>query len=81
MTTTADYRLDWTEALSRLRARSGVALARHARDCGMDDRTIHRLARGEIQDPRMRQGLRLLDRCAEHLSPDDWAAVRGEVRR
>lgn len=43
---------------------------------GMDERTINRLARGEIKDPRFGQGVRLLDLAVDYLTPDEWNRVR-----
>lgn len=73
---THPYRPDWSALLNRLRARSAIPLARTAEQVGMDERTINRLARGEIREPRFSQGLHLLDLAAEVVSPTDWHDIR-----
>lgn len=74
------YRPDWSTLLCRLRARTGAPLARIGREIGMQERTINRLARGEIAEPRFSQGLSLLDYAADTLDPSDWAHIRGARR-
>lgn len=78
-----EYRVDWSELLCRLRARTGRPLAWVARNvAGMDERSINRLARGDSTGEQLRfqQGLRLLDYAADHLQPEDWARIRGGMR-
>lgn len=71
------YNVNWSEMMARLRARSGRPLAHVARSvAAMDERTINRLARGEVREPRFSQGMALLDFAADYLTPDDWRAVR-----
>lgn len=71
--------IDWSLALSMLRARSCRPLSYWARQCHMDWRTIHRLARGETCSPRFDQGVLLLDCCADHFSESDWRRVRATL--
>ena len=52
--------IDWQVVTLNLRA-AGCPLAKIKAGAGMDDRTIHRLQRGEIEEPRFSQGIRLLD--------------------
>lgn len=68
--------VDWSELLVRLRARAGP-LSRIARQVGMDVLAINKLARGEVYEPKFSHGIMLLDIAADHLTPDDWHAVRG----
>lgn len=68
--------IDWPLLLSRLRARSGIAIAKFADDAGMDEKTINRLARGEINQPRFDQGVMILDLCADYLTDADWNEIR-----
>ncbi len=60
--------IDWQTVTLNLRA-AGCPLAKIKSGARMDDRTIHRLQRGEIAEPRFSQGLALLDLhvkwCAE----------------
>lgn len=72
------YRVRWDELVTRLRARSGLPVAWIARRvAGMDERTLHRVARGEGVEPKFSQGMALLDYAVEWLSAEDWRAVRG----
>lgn len=72
------YHVNWSELLIRLRARTGSALAPLARSvAAMDERTANRLARGDAKEPRWSQGMALLDFAADHLTAEDWKAVRG----
>lgn len=66
--------VDWTTLLPLLRRH--VPLTRIGDTVGMDEATINRLARGEIQEPRFGAGLRLLDLAADYLPPDEWNRVR-----
>lgn len=77
MSAAAAYRIDWMALLLRVRAVTGRSLAAVAREVGMEERTVNRLARGEIAEPRLSAGLALLDLAADWLSVDDWRAVRG----
>jgi len=72
----AAYRPDWSALLTRLRARSQVPLAHIAREVGMDERTINRLARGEIREPRFSSAMKLLDIAADALCDTDWHNIR-----
>ena len=66
--------VDWATLLPLMRRHRPL---RHiGRDCGLDDQTIGRLARGEIQEPRFGQGIRLLDAAADLLTPEEWREVR-----
>ena len=67
--------VDWSLLLQLLRKHAGP-LARLAPRAGMDERTINRLARGEIQQPRFNQGLLLLDLADDYLTSDEWQRVR-----
>ena len=67
--------VDWSLLLMLLRKHAGP-LARLAPLAGMDERTINRLARGEIQQPRFSQALLLLDLAHDHLPGVDWERVR-----
>lgn len=73
---TATYRPDWSALLNRLRARSQAPLARIGRQINMDERTINRLARGEIAEPRFSQAMQLLDIAADTLDEHDWHDIR-----
>ena len=66
--------MDWTVLLPLLRRR--VPLNQLGDQIGMDERTINRLARGEIKDPRFGQGVRLLDLAVDLLDADEWRRVR-----
>ncbi|NCD17095.1 MAG: hypothetical protein EOL91_07245 [Actinobacteria bacterium] len=72
----AVYRPDWSALLNRLRARSQQPLAHIGRRCGMCERTINRLARGEVAEPRFSQAMQLLDIAADTLGADDWRDIR-----
>ncbi len=52
--------IDWQTVTLNLRA-AGCPLAKIKSGARMDDQTIHRLQRGEIEEPRFSQGVRLLD--------------------
>ncbi len=41
----------------------------------MCERSINRLARGEIREPRFGPGLRLLDLASDILEPAEWDRV------
>jgi hypothetical protein len=69
---TTAYRLDWSVLLNRLRARSNTPLTQVGKRVGMCERTINRLARGEIAEPRFSQAMQLLDLAADNLDPRDW---------
>jgi len=56
--------IDWPSVLNRLRVRC-KPLARLARDVGSDERTLNRIARGEVHEPRHSVGERLLAICDE----------------
>ncbi|NCC41507.1 MAG: hypothetical protein EOM21_19195, partial [Gammaproteobacteria bacterium] len=73
---THQYRPDWAALLCRLRTRTGTPLARIAPRVGMCEKTINRLARGEVAEPRFTAGLALLDLAADALDPEDWPAIR-----
>ena len=79
MRSEAAVQIDWSEATTRLRARSGRSLASFCSAVHMDERTLNRLARGEIEQPRFRQGCLILDQCADWFTDDDWLAVRGDI--
>jgi hypothetical protein len=66
--------VDWTTLLPMLQRR--VPLMRIGDTVGMDEKTINRLARGEIKEPRFGQGLRLLDLAVDYLTPEEWSRVR-----
>lgn len=66
--------VDWTLLLPLLQRRT--SLTRIGDTVGMSEQTINRLARGEIKEPRLGQGLRLLDLAADLLAPEEWARVR-----
>lgn len=73
---TAAYRPDWSALLNRLRARSNTPLAQIGKRVGMCERTINRLARGEVAEPRFSQAMQLLDIAADTLGADDWRDIR-----
>lgn len=56
--------IDWASVLNRLRVRC-KPLARLARDVGSDERTLNRIARGEVHEPKHSVGERLLAICDE----------------
>ncbi len=65
--------VDWPLLLPLLRRH--VPLARIGEATGMCERTINRLARGEIREPRFGPGLRLLDLASDILQPEEWDRV------
>lgn len=67
--------IDWPLLLACLRKQAGP-LSRLAPEAGMDERTINRLARGEIHQPRFSQALLLLDLAHDHLPAADWERIR-----
>lgn len=67
--------VDWPLLLALLRKHAGP-LARLARLARLDERTINRLARGDVAQPRFDQGVLLLDLARDHLPADDWHRVR-----
>ena len=69
-------RVNWQEATTRLRARSGRSLASFSKEVRMDELSLNRLARGEVTNPRWDQACLLLDVCADWLTEHDWQAVR-----
>ena len=76
MSAPADYSPDWSALLNRLRARSQTPLAAIGRRIGMEERTINRLARGEIREPRFSHAMQLLDLAADALGERDWHDIR-----
>ena len=70
------YAVDWPCLLGQLRARSRRPLAHWGRLCGIDERTMNRLARGEISEPRYSAALVLLDAANDVLG----AEVVGRAR-
>lgn len=68
---TAPPIVDWPLLLVYLRKHNGP-LSRLAPRVGMCEKTINRLARGEIAEPRFSAGVALLDVAYECLPPEDW---------
>ena len=62
-------RVDWSRLLLNLR-RAGISNAAAARQAHADQKTVARLCRGEISEPRFSQGLALLDLHIHHCGEE-----------
>lgn len=70
-------RIDWQRIVLNLR-QAGCSVSEIHRRAHMDERTVQRFARGELQEPRWSQGIALLDLhhrwCPERHKVDALAA-------
>lgn len=68
--------IDWQRVVLALRARlHGCGFQRQYRSLGIDERTINRLARGEVREPRYTAGVRLLKLYEQTVSDEPTSLV------
>lgn len=66
--------IDW-QLLMRLLRRHYKSLAAISRELGMSHQHLERLERGDVEQPKYRQGLRLLDLGYDVLPRDEFLRV------
>lgn len=52
--------IDWSQITNEIRA-SGISLAAVSRSVGYDEKHLHRLARGEVNQPKYDVGVKILE--------------------
>lgn len=67
--------VDWSELVLRVKRRGAYTDGRLAETVGSDWRHIGHLRRAEVEQPRFRQGVRLLALADRHLTDEDWRRV------
>lgn len=60
--------IDWQRLCLNLRLKQPLAV--YAREIGCDEKTLHRLANGDVSEPRFSIGLELLNKHVD-LFPED----------